>query len=147
MMASLTLKWVVKMHVLVCGGRDFQNKDFLEGTLDRLNNFVKINEIIQGGAPGADKLAREWARERNIKINTFYAQWIKYGLAAGPIRNQQMLDEGKPNLVIAFPGGKGTANMIELAKKAGVRWVQIYPDRFKEQIRRALENVEENSKG
>jgi hypothetical protein len=70
---------------------------------------------------GADKMAREFAEWKGIPVKTFAAEWGKYGRLAGPRRNQQMLDEGKPDLVVAFAGGAGTANMIALAKAAGVR--------------------------
>ena len=80
-----------------------------------------MTEIIEGGAKGADKLAREWAASRGIPVRTFKADWRRYGRGAGPQRNEQMLDEGKPDLVVAFPGGSGTASMMRLARAAGVR--------------------------
>jgi hypothetical protein len=76
--------------------------------------------IIHGAAKGADTLAGRWAKEFNIPVLVFPADWKKYGRRAGPIRNAQMLSEGKPNLVVAFPGGRGTANMVGLSQKAGV---------------------------
>ena len=56
------------------------------------------------------------------------ANWKKHGRAAGPIRNKQMLEEAKPDLVIAFPGGAGTANMVKQAREAGVKVEIIYAD-------------------
>ena len=77
--------------------------------------------VIQGGAKGADQLAREWGqKKRGVVVDTFPALWNKYPKAAGPIRNQVMLKESNPNGVIAFPGGKGTAHMVKIARKAGV---------------------------
>jgi predicted Rossmann-fold nucleotide-binding protein len=55
----------------------------------------------------------------------FPANWPKHGKGAGFIRNQQMLNEGKPDLMIAFPGGKGTADMIEKAIKAGIKVIEV----------------------
>lgn len=82
--------------------------------------------IIEGGAKGVDETAQDWAITNFVKdCLTFKADWDKYGKSAGYIRNKQMLDEGKPDLVVAFPGGKGTKMMIDLAKKAGVE-VIIY---------------------
>jgi YspA, cpYpsA-related SLOG family len=107
------------MRVLVCGGRDFSDGPKLVSTLHSL--FLMPNDvIIHGNAPGADWMANAWAREHDIAVRVFPADWKKYGRAAGPIRNQQMLDEGKPHLVIAFPGGKGTADMVARAKRAGI---------------------------
>jgi len=51
----------------------------------------------------------------------FPADWSRHGKSAGPIRNRQMLIEGRPDIVVAFPGGKGTANMIKQAVEAGVK--------------------------
>jgi hypothetical protein len=60
-----------------------------------------------------------------VPIDVYVAQWKKHGRAAGPIRNQRMLDEGKPDLVVAFPGGRGTADMIRRAERAGVPVQQV----------------------
>jgi hypothetical protein len=108
------------MKVLACGGRDFDNRDKVYEYLDKLHSTQPVSELIEGGARGADSLAGEWADDRGVLRRIFEANWEKYRAAAGPIRNKQMLDEGKPNLVVAFPGGKGTANMMKQALEAGV---------------------------
>ena len=113
------------MKVLACGGRDFEDRKTVYDYLDALHSKQSISELIEGGARGADTLAGEWADERGIQRRTFEANWKKYRAAAGPIRNKQMLDEGKPDLVVAFPGGKGTANMIGQAREAGVEVREI----------------------
>lgn len=120
------------MRVLVCGGRDFNNYPFLRDSLDRLLNPNNLPlayeagiEIIHGGAKGADSWADFWAVHNYCPIQEYKANWSKYGKAAGYIRNKQMLDEGHPDLVIAFPGGAGTANMIKLAKDAGVKVIEV----------------------
>jgi hypothetical protein len=103
------------MRVLVCGGRNYSNYLFLSSVLNTLHNDKRINYIIHGAASGADSLADQWAAEHHIPVRVFPADWGKHGRAAGPIRNKQMLDEGKPDVVIAFPGNKGTRNMIAQA--------------------------------
>jgi hypothetical protein len=108
------------MKVLACGGRDFDDREAVYAYLDALNSEQAISELIEGGARGADTLAGDWADERGISHRIFEANWDKYRAAAGPIRNKQMLDEGKPDLVVAFPGGKGTANMMMQSRDAGV---------------------------
>jgi hypothetical protein len=109
------------MRVLVCGGRDYANKGSVYGVLDRINERTPITCIIDGGANGADALAAIWSALRHIPDHKrFHADWAIHGKAAGPIRNQKMLDEGKPDLVVAFPGGKGTADMVRRAKAAGI---------------------------
>ncbi|MDE2096518.1 MAG: DUF2493 domain-containing protein [Patescibacteria group bacterium] len=111
--------------VLVCGGRFYGNEEFVFATLDALDAEIRITRLINGGATGADALAREWWKSKQWgEPETYRAKWTKYGKPAGPIRNQQMLDEGKPDLVVAFPGGSGTADMIARAKAAGVRVIE-----------------------
>lgn len=104
------------MRVLVCGGRDYAYYTTVASVLRE----IKPTVIIHGGARGADYLASVWAVTHNIPEHPYPADWNKHGKAAGPIRNQQMLDEGQPDLVIAFPGGRGTADMVKRAKKAGI---------------------------
>ncbi len=72
--------------------------------------------VIHGNAPGADSLAGEWARARGVPVEAYPAEWDLYGRAAGHLRNRQMLDEGEPDIVIAFPGGRGTADMKKQAR-------------------------------
>ena len=115
------------MKVLVCGGRNFRDRELLVKTLDPLywGHEPRITHLIEGEAYGADKMSAWWASAYDIKIERYPANWALHGKAAGYIRNKQMLEEGKPDLVIAFPGGKGTAMMVELAKKAGVEVREI----------------------
>ena len=104
------------MRVLVCGGRDYSAREPLWDALYRLEPSV----IIEGGARGADMLAAEWAHHTATRLLTFPALWNDEGRAAGPKRNQRMLDEGRPDIVLACPGGRGTADMVSRARRAGV---------------------------
>lgn len=115
------------MRVLICGGRNFTDMPLLVRALDIVAAFVPITHVIQGGALGADCLGQMYAENRKIPVTTFRADWRKHGRAAGPIRNQIMLDEGKPDFVIAFPGGRGTADMVERARKAGIPVNEVKP--------------------
>lgn len=81
--------------------------------------------IISGCAKGADQIGIDWAVINWCKLEEYPADWKKYGKAAGSIRNKQMLEEGKPDVVIAFPGGKGTAHMVKIAKEAGVKVIEV----------------------
>lgn len=109
------------MRVLVCGGREFSDALMLGEHLDAFHRSNPITVIIHGDARGADTLAAQWARAHGIEVVAFPANWNLHGKSAGPIRNRQMLDEGKPDMVVAFPGGAGTANMVDQSRKAGVR--------------------------
>jgi hypothetical protein len=112
------------MKILVCGGRAYAGKQRLFLVLDRLHAERPITLVIQGGATGADALAGQWATRRGIPQKIYRAEWKLHGKAAGMIRNRQMLEEGHPDLVVAFPGGSGTANMVGLARKAGVEVIE-----------------------
>lgn len=114
------------MRVIVCGGRDFNDASLLGDTLDRLHGEKgKIRLLITGMARGADDLAEQWALERGVVCHGYPADWKHYGRRAGPIRNALMLKHGRANLVVAFPGGPGTAHMVRIAKTAGVRVIEV----------------------
>jgi hypothetical protein len=113
------------MRVLVCGGRDFADRQLAIDTLDSLDAERGIGRIIHGAARGADTLADEWAAARGVPVERFHADWRAHGKAAGPLRNQRMLDEGRPGLVVAFPGGRGTADMVRRARAAGVEVIEV----------------------
>lgn len=116
------------LRVLVCGGRDFVDYDLMDRTLSAIWN-PHVTVLIHGDTRGADKLAEEWMHRQfpvlDGEIERFPADWTAHGRAAGPIRNQRMLDEGNPDLVVAFPGGKGTADMVRRARKAGVEVIEV----------------------
>src|SRR3954454_19716065 len=112
-------------RVLVCGGKDFYDRDGLYAALDGLHADHRFTVVIAGGSRGADTMAYDWAVWRGIRTKVYKAQWERYGAAAGPLRNQRMLDDGHPDLVMAFPGGKGTAGMIALARQAGVKVIAM----------------------
>jgi hypothetical protein len=113
------------MRVLVCGGRDFGHAPTVWDALYKIDKETKIVLIIEGCATGADRIARSWAKTNVVDYISIEAEWDKYGRAAGPIRNKKMLDKGKPDLVVAFPGGKGTANMCKQARSAGVKVIEV----------------------
>lgn len=105
------------MRVLVTGGRNYGDYEHVTETLDKLN----VTELATGGAGGADTLAELWAYEREIPCHVYTAEWSVYGRPAGPIRNQQMLNAFQPDLVVAFPGGKGTTDMVSRAMRVNVK--------------------------
>lgn len=111
------------MKVLVCGSRHFQDRTRLNEILFSL----PITEVIEGGARGADRLSSDWAVQNGIPTKRFPANWELHSKRAGPIRNQQMLDEGKPEMVVAFlaKDSIGTKHMIDIAQKAGVKTLII----------------------
>lgn len=112
------------MKLLVCGGRDFADATLVFDKLNAVHAKRPIEIIIEGGAYGADHMAKLWAQRNGIHVCTVLAQWDKFGKGAGPKRNAAMLSLN-PDGVLAFPGGRGTANMVQQAKDAGVKVVEV----------------------
>lgn len=114
------------MRVLICGGRNWVDKDAIRRELEK---FSKDTVVIEGEARGADTLGREVAEEMGFEVEAYPADWEQYGKAAGPIRNKEMLIQGKPDMVLAFhrriSESKGTTHMMKIANKAGVVVVLI----------------------
>jgi YspA, cpYpsA-related SLOG family len=108
------------MRIIVCGGRDYQNRTVLFEALDELHTQEGIDLLIHGNARGADQLADRWATERGIPVHSYSPDW-SLGRKAGPLRNQRMIDDSKPDGVVAFCGGRGTDDMIRRAWKAGLK--------------------------
>lgn len=108
------------MRILVCGGRDFADRPMLEAALDRLHAAKTVTAVIHGAARGADSLGAQWARAQGVAVEAFPADWTKHGMRAGFIRNRRMLEKGQPELVVVFPGGSGTADMVRHSRQSGV---------------------------
>ena len=109
------------MRVLICGDRNWDDKETIE---KYILSLPMGSVIIQGKCRGADEIARYYAFAYGYEYIDFPADWEKYGKAAGPIRNRQMLDKGDPDIVVAFHNdinqSKGTANMLKQAKERGI---------------------------
>ncbi|HEY2532204.1 MAG TPA: DUF2493 domain-containing protein [Xanthobacteraceae bacterium] len=113
------------IRVLVCGGRDYDDELTVYAVLDKLHAEHPFELLMTGGASGADQLAVEWAKQHDVRTKVFVADRNAIGRKAGPMRNQRMLDEGKPDTVIAFPGGRGTADMVTRALKMALSVIAI----------------------
>lgn len=112
------------VRVVVTGGRDYSDYGYVERVMNlyRLQGN-RIQVLIYGVATGADTLCYEWAVSKGILTLPFPVtkdDWSRLGRGAGPIRNRRMIVEGKPDICIAFPGGRGTANMVSQCKEFGV---------------------------
>lgn len=107
------------MRILICGDRNWHDGAAIREVLAKFLPDV----VVEGEARGADTLARLSAESMGIEVLRFPADWQKYGRAAGPIRNSQMLKEGNPDIVVGFhykiDESKGTRDMLTRAKKAG----------------------------
>ena len=111
--------------VLVCGSRHLVIESFVFRTLDEIHEEKPIDAVVHGGCSGADSLANKWAFDRGLPVIGVPANWSSYGKRAGPLRNGWMLKFVRVNLVVAFPGGSGTANMVSQARDAGVEVREI----------------------
>jgi len=135
------------MRLVVTGGRELTDADLVERALSAVHRKHGIRLLIEGGQIsgdrknkwdrwGADWLCRQWAEANGIEVLTFEAQWkditapgaviredrigLPYNANAGPARNQRMIDEGKPDAAVAFPGGAGTADMCRRLDRAKI---------------------------
>ena len=128
-------------RIIICGGRDFKDRDFIYGYLNFKRKDFSTNPIfIHGAATGADTLGGQWAKDMGFRVEEYPAKWDdldhpdaviktrpngrKYNVMAGFMRNTEMLLT-KPDLVIAFPGGNGTNHMIAESTKAGVKVIKL----------------------
>ena len=113
-----------KLRILICGSRDWSDKRRIGRYLDDLLVAEGLEPanlvVIHGACKGADYHAGMEAKGRGISVVEYPANWVKHGLCAGPVRNQQMIDDGKPDRVIAFHAdlnsSKGTKDMVARAK-------------------------------
>lgn len=129
------------MRVIVCGGREYTNRNHVYAWLSRLfapdygpsddaqpwwlprpDLFLKV-----GGASGVDTFAEDWASVNWVQHQRYPADWAQHGGRAGPLRNEQMLRDGPTDLVVAFPGGRGTHHMKRIARDANVAVLEIPP--------------------
>jgi hypothetical protein len=124
------------MRILVCGGRDYSNQSHMFDVLSRFHAENPITVLIHGAAQGAERMAATWAKLRKVLCYAYPASWSDishpdalirhtasgrpYDARAGYRRNQIMLDRGRPDLVLAFSGGRGTFDLIKRAKVAGL---------------------------
>lgn len=113
--------------VIVCGGREYPDRDRVFGALDLAHGRQAITLIVHGACMdphtgelrGADRWADEWAREHGVAVERHPAEWHLWGHRAGPMRNKQMAEMGAHGCV-AFPGGPGTAHMCQQAERFGI---------------------------
>lgn len=110
------------MRVIVAGGRDFTDRGMVFTALDGLHRETPITVLVHGGCRGADSLADDWANSRAVSISIFPADWKHSSRKAGPLRNQAMVDAGA-DMLLTFPGGRGTADIERRAEKAGIQCV------------------------
>jgi hypothetical protein len=117
------------VRILVCGGRDYDNRTRLFGVLTAVHKAVRITEIIHGAARGADTLAGRWARANQVLERRFPVDHVKDGPwpSAGAFRNMRMMRESQPDMVMAFPGGRGTGHMVKYSRECNCPTYEVNP--------------------
>jgi hypothetical protein len=113
------------LKVIIAGSRSEQPSPFAMANIVAASGF-NVTQVFEGGARGVDRSARFWATSESIPVQTFEADWTTHGKAAGPIRNQAMLDAGADALIAVWDGeSRGTADMIRRAERKGIP-VHVY---------------------
>ena len=103
------------MIVLITGGREYRNEREMVAVLNRLHTERKFTFLVHGDAIGADQMSHRWAKSAGVQPVAMEALWGFYGdKKAGTIRNKAMLAFTKPDVIVAFSGGTGTANMMRV---------------------------------
>lgn len=121
------------MKVIVTGGRDYNERKAVFEILSEINPTL----VIEGGASGADALAREWCALNKVPNKTYRANWNSHGRAAGPMRNEVMVRENKDAVLVAFPGGRGTEDCVARAKREGLKIIEPHGKKAREYLNRS----------
>lgn len=126
-----------RVNMLVCGGRNYgeiddkpeaqwiEERRFAFELLTTIAEVFGVDTLTHGNARGGDRLAARWASPRGMIVRSFPARWNGHKLAAGPIRNRLMYAKSRPDLVVALPGGNGTADMVEVAREGGTKVIRV----------------------
>jgi hypothetical protein len=112
------------VRIVVTGSRTFDDVDAVDRSLRKyINPGDRHSLVIEGGADGLDKLVRRWCNKNGVHHATVPALWDWYGNPAGPIRNGVMLTL-QPEWLMPFPGNRGTKNMTDQAREAGIPFLE-----------------------
>jgi len=113
------------MKLAVTGGRTYHDRRAVFIALNRVHREHTIELLMQGGALGADALAKEWAEANGVPVVTYHANWVVGRKGAGHSRNAVMLKYGQPDWLLAFPGGPGTANCVAEAERLEISVISV----------------------
>jgi hypothetical protein len=102
------------MRVAVCGGKDFLAQNLISAVLNNLHREEYISEVLVGKCRGVDELVASWAIRTGIPVTYYESDWLSFGAEADDVRNQALVAE-QPYVIVLFPGGKRTANLLQKA--------------------------------
>lgn len=112
------------MRLLICGGRHYDDADTIRRELDAAHGIEPLTVLIHGGLAGIGTAAEAWAREHNVHVVRYPPNWTLLGNKAEAHRNAFMLTDSRPGMIIAFPGGRDTAELVRMARAAGLPVLQ-----------------------
>lgn len=108
------------MRLLICGGRHYDDAATICRELDRLHGGQPIDVLIHGGLVAIGTVAEAWARQHNVHVVRYPPNWTLLGAKAEARRNAFMLADSRPDFLLAFPGGRDTADLVRMARAAGL---------------------------
>lgn len=110
------------MKVIIAGGRDFNDYKHLSEVLDHLK---KPFDVVCGEAKGADSLGKRYAKEHELTVHSFPADWDTHGKSAGYKRNDQMADFAYACVAFWDGQSRGTKHMIDIATRKGLKCLVV----------------------
>ena len=116
------------MRLLVCGGRHFEDAEMVHHELTALHWRKPISVVVHGSIAGVGIIAEEWARRHGIAVVRYPPNWEFYGKKAEGLRSDFMLTDSRPDFVVAFPGGRHTADLVQRAINVGLAVLAIPPN-------------------
>lgn len=128
--------------ILVCGGRDYADEEYLFRVLQYINDEVGIQRLVASNERGAAALTVKWAKYNDVAIHTFDTDQRRYGKEAESIRNQKMVDEEGISFVLAFPGGRGTEDMLHKANVANISQIYLKGRKDRQMVYNMLKSEE-----
>jgi len=108
------------MRVLVCAGRYFADAYIIRKVLDNFHKQQPVQVLIHGGNQFLGSAFEDWARDVDAHVVRYPANWHLHGKLAERRRNQFMLQDSRPDVLIAFPGGEETTQLVIMANQAGI---------------------------
>lgn len=116
------------MRLLVCGGRHFEDAEMVHHELTALHWRKPISVVVHGSIAGVGIIAEAWARCHGIAVVRYPPNWEFYGKKAEGLRSDFMLTDSRPDFVVAFPGGRHTADLVQRAINVGLAVLAIPPN-------------------
>lgn len=113
------------MRVLICAGRHYADTKMSRQVLDAYHRLRPVLVLIHGGSQFLGSDVEDWARETGVDVVRYPPNWQRYGKHAERHRNQFMLTDSRPDVIIALPGGDDTSELVSQAKACGIHVLTV----------------------